>query len=257
MQDIAIPNFDLKGKVAVITGGTKGIGYGIALTYANYGADVVVASRTVADCERVEKELQSLGVRAMGIPTDVSVGAQVDSMIDKVVEKLGRVDIMVANAGVGNTKKAVDLTDAEWDTVVDIDLKGVFYSARAAARQMIKQGDGGRVINVASAAGVIGAIGLAPYTAAKAGVVNMTKTLAGEWGRFGITVNALCPGYVATSINDDVLGTPAWDKIVKATILRRSGEISEIAAGALFLASDFSGFMTGATLLMDGGTTAL
>lgn len=254
MQDIPIPHFNLNGKTAVVTGGTKGLGYGIALTYASYGANVAVSARTPADCARVEEELKSLGVKALGLPTDVTDAAEVDRLLQTVSERLGPVDIMVCNAGISHTAKALDMHESAWDEVINTNLKGVFLSARAAARQMIAAGKGGRIINIASAIGLVGGVGISAYGAAKAGVVNLTKTLAAEWTRYGITVNALCPGYVHTSLNDEVFSDPAvLEKITRRTALRRLGRIEEIAAAALYLASDFSEFMTGAHLLIDGG----
>lgn len=253
LKDIVIPNFDLTGKVAVITGGTKGLGYGIAVTFAHYGADVVVASRTAADCERVSGELRSLGVRSLGVPTDVTNSSQVESLMETAVKEFGKIDILVASAGEGATGPALELSEEDWDRVLSIDLKGVWLSDRAAARHMTKQGFG-KIINLASSAGTKGSVNMSPYCAAKAGVINLTKELALEWGRYGVTVNCLCPAYVWTSISAEKLKDPKiYDKIVKRTILRRVGKIEEIAAAALYLASDFSGYMTGAQLLIDGG----
>lgn len=254
INDVKVPNFNLTGKVAVITGGTKGLGYGMAVTFAKSGADVVVAARTAADCERVEKELQTLGHRALGVPTDVSKEDQVKNLISKTVETMGKIDIMVCNGGTSATCPAIDLAEEEWDRVMDVDLKGVFLCAREAARQMIEQGQGGRIINVASAAGLKGSMNVSPYCAAKAGVVNLTRALALEWARYNITVNSICPSYVLTNINEKALADPkVRDKILKTIALRRFGTLDEIAAAALYLASDYSGFMSGAFLRLDGG----
>ena len=237
LDTIKIPNFDLTGKVAVITGGTKGLGYGIAATYASYGADVVVAARTAADCERVAEELKTFGHRTLGIPTDVTNEEQVKNLVAKTVETFGKIDIMVCNGGTSASCAAVDMPLAEWNRVVDIDMTGVFLCAREAAKQMIAQGNGGRIINMASA-----------------GVVNLTRALAQEWARYNITVNCICPGYVATDINEQALANPkVKESLLKKIALRRFGTIDEIAAGALYLASDFSGFMSGAFLRLDGG----
>lgn len=254
LNDVKIPKFDLTGKVAIVTGGTKGLGYGIAVTFAKYGADVVVASRTAADCERVEAELKTLGHRALGVPTDVSKADQVDHLIAKTVETMGKVDIMVCNGGTSTTCPALKLSEQEWDRVMDVDLKGVFLCARAAAKQMVEQGHGGRIINMASAAGLKGSKNVAPYCAAKAGVVNLTRALALEWARYNITVNSVCPSYVLTSINEEALSDPkVRDTILKTIALRRFGTLDEIAAATLYLASDYSGFMSGAFLRLDGG----
>jgi len=257
MEDIKIPDFDLSGKVAVITGGTKGLGYGMALTLAKYGADVAISSRTKADCDRVSDEIRSLGRRSLGVVSDVTIVIDNDDLIEKVVAEMGKIDIMICNAGTATTAMAVDMTEDQWDTVIDTDLKGVFFSARAAARAMIKQETGGRIVLVASAAAVSGQPGLTNYCAAKAGVVNMGRALAVEWARYGITVNSLCPGYVPTSINEALWKDPAFTSmIMKHTPLRRLGTIDEVAAAILYLVSDFSGYMTGSFLLIDGGGAA-
>ncbi|MPL98734.1 2-dehydro-3-deoxy-D-gluconate 5-dehydrogenase [bioreactor metagenome] len=257
MQDIIIPDFDLTGKVAVITGGTKGLGYGMALTLAHYGADVVVASRTEADCQRVAKEIKSLGRRSAGIMADVTNVASCDAMIEKAVAAMGKIDIMICNAGVGSTAVATDMTEEQWDYVNDVDIKGVFFSARAAARQMIAQGTGGKIICISSAAAMGGSKGIAHYCAAKAAVVNLVKALAIEWARYGITVNAVCPGYVPTSINEKTLSNEkVKERIEKHALVRRLGRIEEISAPVLLLASNFSGYITGTSILADGGGRA-
>ncbi len=257
MQDIVIPHFDLTGKVAVITGGTKGLGYGMALTLAHYGADVVVNSRTEADCQRVAQEIQSLGRRSVGIVGDMTKVADCDRLIEQAVKAMGKIDIMICNAGVGSTAIAMDMTEEEWDYVNDVDIKAVFFSARSAARQIIAQGNGGKIICISSAAAMGGSKGIAHYCSAKAAVVNLVKALAIEWARYGITVNAVCPGYVPTSINEKTLANPrVKERIEKHALVRRLGKIEEIAAPVLLLASDFSGYITGTSILADGGGRA-
>ncbi|GHU64464.1 oxidoreductase [Clostridia bacterium] len=258
MAEVKIPNFDLTGKVAIITGGTKGLGYNMAHTLAAYGADVVVASRTAADCERVAKELEERGIRALGVATDVRNLEDVKNLIQVTVEKLGKLDIMINDAGVGETAKLVDMTEEQWDKVNDTDLKALVFCAREAAKQMIAQGGSGyRIINISSAAGVKGTVGIASYNAAKAGVIGVTKTMCLEWSRYGITINAVCPGYVRTEISQAKLDDPViGKKIVEKTAIRRVGEPEEISAAVLYLASGFSGYMTGTHLLIDGGGAA-
>ena len=254
MSDIVIPHFRLDGNVIVITGGTKGLGYGMALTLANYGADVVVASRSEADCKRVSEEIRSLGRGSLGIVTDTRVPKQNEALVEKTVAEFGRLDIMIASAGCANTVPSVDMTEQQWDEVVDTDLKGVFFSSQAAAKKMIALGKGGKIIQIASAAAFSGSKGIAHYCAAKAGVVNLTRALAVEWARYRITVNAVCPGYVPTSINEQVMVIPGVkEKIEAYAPLRRLGKIEEIAAPVLMLCSDFSGYMTGTSILIDGG----
>ena len=257
MSDITIPTFDMTGKVAVITGGTKGLGYGMAITLAHYGADIVVSSRNIEDCKRVEAEIKSMGRRALGIAADVTKIDEIDSMMEAAASYMGKIDIVICNAGTATTAKAVDMTEEEWDYVNDVDSKGVFFTGRAGARQMIKQGTGGRIINIASAAAIVGSKGISHYCAAKAAVLNLTKAEACEWARYGITVNAVCPGYVPTSINEEALkNEKVKTGIENFTLVRRLGRIEEIAAPVLMLASDFSGYITGTHILVDGGAGA-
>lgn len=257
MSDITIPKFDFTGKTALITGGTKGLGYGMALTLATYGADVAVSSRTKRDCDRVSEEIRSLGRKSMGIVADVTKPEQNVMLTDTVVREFGKIDIMICNAGVANTAKALDMTEEQWDKVIDIDLKGVFFSAREAAKRMVEAGNGGRIILTASAASFTGSSGISHYCAAKGGVLNMAKALAVEWARYRITVNCICPGYVPTTINEDTISDPAVKKKLEMhTPLRRLGTIDEITGAVLYLASDYSGYMTGSHILIDGGGAA-
>lgn len=257
ISDVAIPKFDLTGKVAVITGGTKGLGYATAVTFANYGANVAVCSRTPSDCERVERELKLLGVDTLGVKADVTHIDEIQNLIDKVVEKFGRVDIMVNNAGNADTVRAVEMTEEQWDYLVNLDLKAVFFCAQAAAKQMIAQGTGGKIINIASLAGTVGSKGIGHYCSAKAGVVNLTRTLALEWAKFGILVNAICPGYFYTSLNEDWFKNPKFLQSVKDfTAVKRLATFDEITAPILLLASDHSGYMTGSHIVIDGGASA-
>ncbi len=253
--ETVIPNLDLTGKVAVVTGGTKGLGYGIALALAAYGADVVVASRTASACERVAEEIRGLGVRGAGIPTDVTSVASCDALIEKTKEIMGKIDIMVCGAGVSGTRFATDMTEEEWDFVVDMDLKSVFFSARAAGREMIAAGNGGRIIVISSAAAFVGRKGISHYCAAKAGANNLVKALAAEWGKYGITVNAVCPGYVPTELNAEALSNPKVRAgIENGCFVKRLGRVEEIALPVLMCASDYSGYMTGTSILVNGGT---
>lgn len=256
LNDIAIPKFDLTGKVALITGGTKGLGYATAVTFAHYGAKVAVAARTAADCARVQSELQSLGCDAIGIPANVLVQEDIDHMVAEAVRHFGRIDILLNNAGCASTAKIMDMTREMWDEVLDLDLKSVFFVAKAVAKQMIAQG-GGKIINTASAAGIMGSKGIAHYCAAKAGVVHVTKSMALEWARDGITVNAICPGYFPTTLNEDMLAVPKVRAgIENHTALKRLARLDEIVAPILLLASDHSGYITGTHILVDGGGNA-
>jgi len=253
---LPVPSFDLTGKVAIVTGGTMGLGYGMVMTLAHFGASVVLCSRHQEDCDRVAQEVENAGGKALGVKADVRIKDEIEEVVRKAVEKFGRVDIMVNNAGMGITKRVVEMSEDEFDTVFDTNVKGLFFGAAAAAREMIKQGTGGRIINISSAGGLVGTRNIAAYCSSKAAVVSLSKTMAMEWGPYGITANTICPGYVPTSINRAALEIPkVKEQIVKRTALKRLGTIEEIAAVTLFLASDASSIITGAYIAADMGTT--
>lgn len=257
LKDITIPKFDLTGKVALITGGTKGLGYATAVVFANYGAKVAIAARTEEDLIRVQKELESIGCEVIAIPTDVLVQSRIGNMVNKTVEKFGKIDILVNAAGRANTVKAVEMTEEKWDEVVDLDLKAVFFVAQAVAKQMILQETGGKIINIASAAGIMGSKGLSNYCAAKSGVIQMTKSMALEWAKYGILVNAICPGYFLTSLNEEQLSKPKVRKAIEDfTAVKRLANLDEVVTPILMLASNHSGYITGTHILIDGGANA-
>lgn len=251
-----MPNYDLTGKVAIVTGGTKGIGYGIVMALAYYGAKVVVTSRHQDDCDKVAKEVIEMGGEATGIKTDVQVKEEIDNLVANAVKKYGKLDIIVNNAGVAITKPMIDMTEAEYNTVLNSNLKSVFFGSSAAAKQMIKQGNGGRIINMASIGGLIGTKNISTYGASKAGILNLTKGMAIEFGKYNITVNSVCPGYVKTALNAEFLDNPKYqERMFKKIPLKRWGKVEEVAAIVLFLASDSSGIMTGSHIVADMGTT--
>jgi NAD(P)-dependent dehydrogenase (short-subunit alcohol dehydrogenase family) len=251
-----IPAIELTGKAAVITGSTKGLGYAIAVVLAAYGASVVISSRTKEDCDRVTKEINGMGAKAVPIPCDVRKVDDIERLVTKTEEIYGKIDIFVNNAGIGITKRITEMSEEEWDDVVDTDLKGVFFGMAAAARSMIAHEIKGRIINISSAGGLVGTKNIASYCASKAGVVSLSKTGAMEFGKYGITVNTVCPGYVPTSINKKPLEIPrVREQILARTALKRLGEPWEVAALVLFLASDASSIMTGAFVAADMGTT--
>ncbi len=250
----AMPSFDLNGKVAVVTGGTKGLGYGIVMALAFHGARVVITSRHQEDCDAVAKEVADMGGEAMGVKADVQNVEEIQSLIDKTVETYKRLDIMVNNAGVAVTKRLTDMTEADYERVIDSNLKSVYFGAQIAARQMIDQGEGGKIINMCSIGGIKGNNQLSIYGASKAGAINLTKSMAWEWGRYGINVNAICPGYVKTDLNAEQLENPQFkDKVLKGIPLRRFGTVQEIAALTLFLASDCCNMLTGEYIVADMG----
>jgi len=252
----AMPTYDLNGKVAIVTGGTKGLGYGIVMALAYYGAKVVITSRHQEDCDNVAKEVIEMGGEAIGIKTDVQVKEEIDNLVAKTVEKFGHLDIMLNNAGVAITKPMLEMTEDEYNTVLDSNLRSVFFGSAAAAKEMIKQGNGGRIINMASIGGLVGTKNISTYGASKAAVLNLTKGMAIEFGKYNITVNSICPGYVKTALNAEALDNPKYqERMFRKIPLKRWGTVEEVAAIVLFLASDFSGIMTGSYIVADMGTT--
>ena len=252
----AMPSFDLNGKVAVVTGGTKGLGYGIVMVFAYHGAKVVITSRHQEDCDVVAAEVAAMGGEAMGIKADVQNVEEIQNLVDRTVEKYGRLDIMVNNAGVAVTRRLTDMTEADYERVIDSNLKSVYFGAQIAAKQMIAQGEGGKIINMCSIGGIKGNNQLSIYGASKAGAINLTKSMAWEWGRYGINVNAICPGYVKTDLNAEQLENPQFkDKVLKGIPLRRFGTVQEIAALTLFLASDCCNMLTGEYIVAEMGAT--
>jgi NAD(P)-dependent dehydrogenase (short-subunit alcohol dehydrogenase family) len=249
--------FRLDGRVALVTGGTKGLGRAIAEALAEAGADVAISARNEEAAARIADEIaHATGRRTLGIPADVALAAQVDAMVARTLDSLGRIDILVNNAGINIRGPIDELDEASWDAVIDTNLKGPWLCCRAVARPMKAQ-KWGRVINVSSMLGEISMPGRSPYASSKGGLTLLTKTLALEWARDGINVNALCPGPFATEINTPLLNDPAASAQIEANVpLGRWGDPVELGPAAVFLASEASSFMTGATLFIDGGYTA-
>ena len=245
-------SFRLDGKVALVTGASRGLGAGIADALKEAGATVAGTSRERGSAEQVAERLDSVPV-AM----DVSDIASVRAGVDRVASELGRLDILVNNAGLNIPQGIFDVDEASWDAVVDANLKGTFFAAQAAARHMVAGGEGGRIINVASQAGVVGIEERSAYCASKGGAVVLTKVLAIELARSTITVNAVAPTFIATELTRTTLEDPAWrERILSRIPLGRVGEVEEVAAAAVYLASPAAALVTGHTLLVDGGWTA-
>ena len=249
--------FRLDGRVALVTGGTKGLGRAIADALAAAGADLAVAARDGEAASRVAGEIAgATGRKTLGIATDVSVAAQAEGMVGRALASFGRLDILVNNAGINIRGPIEQLEERDWDAVIDTNLKGPWLCCRAAAATMKAQ-KWGRVINVSSMLGEISLPGRSPYASSKGGLTLLTKTLALEWARDGINVNALCPGPFATEINTPLLNDPVACAQMEANLpLGRWGDPIELGPAAVFLASEASSFMTGATLFIDGGYTA-
>jgi len=259
-KEIQKVSFDLTGKVAIVTGGTKGIGYAVAATYAMYGCDVVITSRKADECAARAEDINALGGgKCIGVAADSGKAADVDNVIAKTLEAFGKIDILVNNAGVGGvTDYLLNQTEENFDYIINANLKGVFLFAQKVARVMVDMKIPGKIINMASQGGLVGVNGIGIYAASKAGVISFTKSMAMEWSRYGITTNAVCPSYVVTDMNEKfIMGDPAVkEKMLKKIPLRRYGTVEEIAGPCLALASDCFNFMNGAYLLLDGGQTA-
>ncbi|HVL48662.1 MAG TPA: 3-oxoacyl-ACP reductase family protein [Candidatus Thermoplasmatota archaeon] len=255
------PLFDLTGKAALVTGGGRGIGRAVAETLAQAGAAVAVndvSGRGHAD--EVAREVEARGGAALAVVADVSRPVDVRDMIQRVTERFGRLDVLVNNAGIFTPRPFLDIPEEEWDRVIDVNLKGQFLVAQAAARAMVERGEGGRILNVASIAsgGVgVGFPGTAHYAASKGGVIALTETLAIELGPHGITVNAIAPGLIRTDMTRDLMEDPeGLDRMLARIPVGRAGEPEDVAALAAFLASDEAAYCNGAVFYVDGGWLA-
>lgn len=249
-------NFSLENKVALVTGGNRGLGEKFALALARAGADVVVVGRDEARNQQVVAKIEQLGRIGMGLAADLQKVESIKKMVDQVVDKFGKIDILVNNAGTSATNFAFDITEKEWDKVMDLNVKSLFFCSQAVAKQMKAQGEG-KVINISSVVGAVGDVGISPYTASKAAVINLTKSLALEWARYGIQVNAIGPAYIETEMNAVELSNPSVrDKIISKTPMKRLGNPNELEGALLLLSSDASSFITGQTIFVDGGWLA-
>jgi NAD(P)-dependent dehydrogenase (short-subunit alcohol dehydrogenase family) len=249
--------FRLDGKVALVTGGARGLGLTMATALAEAGADIAISGRNRAACdEAVAQITKATGRRAAAFEADVTKGSDVEKLAADIEASLGKIDILINNAGINIRGPIQDLSEADWDAVIDTNLKGPWLCARVIGPQMAARG-WGRVINMGSILAVIAMPGRTPYASSKAGIVGMTKVLALEWAGTGVTVNAICPGVFGTEMNQPLMKDPVKYKEFVAQIpMGRWGEVHELAGAAVYLASDASSYMTGSALFVDGGWTA-
>lgn len=250
------PTFRLDGQVALITGASRGIGHDLTVALADAGATVVPGARTVSDLDGLAAEVERIGGRVLPIHLDVRDAGSIESAVQTIVDTFGRVDILVNNAGLGFNHDAVDVTEADWDEMMAVNLKGLFFVSQAVGRRMIEQRYG-RIINMSSQAGSVGIRRHAVYCASKGGVNLLTKVLALEWAPHGITVNAIAPTFIRTPGTAERLDDPAFlsDVLVRIPV-GHVGTPMDVAGAVIYLASPSTGLVTGTVLLVDGGWTA-
>ena len=249
--------FSLEGKVAIVTGSGRGIGKTTALMMAQAGAAVTVLARTAVDVENTAAEIRAQGGKALAVPTDVRDSEMIANMVDKTLEEFGRIDVLVNNAGASFPLPTLQLSEGGWDALLRENLKAPFLCSKAAAEVMIKQG-GGSIINISSTEGMRSAATNAAYAAAKAGVINLTRSLAVEWAQYNIRVNCICPGFIW---NPGMPQAMEQDTGLKEKLdsvpMKRIGNQEEIAGAVIYLASDLSSYTSGAVIAIDGGFTSV
>lgn len=253
----------LLNKVAIITGGNRGIGKAISLALAREGADIVIVHKGTVGAQEAINAIKEMGRECLVVKADVSKGNEIDDMVNKTIEKFGRIDILVNNAGIASLSRVTDLEEKEWDTVMNVNAKGVFLCCKAVAKQMIKQGEGGKIINVSSRAGKVGCLFSGHYCASKAAVIGLARTLALELAPHKINVNTICPGIVDTDMAKDSWKTEARlrgityqevrDELLSMIPLGRLAQPEDVAKLVVFLASEDADYMTGQSIYVTGG----
>ncbi|MGC2822425.1 MAG: glucose 1-dehydrogenase [Candidatus Sulfotelmatobacter sp.] len=247
---------DLNGKVAVVIGGSSGIGRTLARGLAEAGADVVSSARRIELVNAIADEIETLGRRSLRVSCDVTDRGSLEKVLQASVETLGKVDILVNAAGINQRAPTLDFSEADWDRLIDTNLTGTLRACQVFGRHMIERGYG-RIINIASMGSFLALYEVAAYCASKAGVASLTKSLAIEWARHGVCVNAIAPGYFRTPLSEKLLvGTPRGEEVMIRTPMSRFGALDELIGAAVFLASDAASFVTGTVLPVDGGFLA-
>jgi len=251
------PRFDLQGQVALVTGAARGLGRAISLALAHAGADVALGFRDVSTGGDLVHEIEGLGRRALPLQMDISDMKQIFSAVDETVTRFGKLDILVNNAGIAPENLAENVREPDFDATLEVNLKGTFFASQAAGRVMIRQ-QHGRIINMSSQAGFAALPGESVYCMTKAAIAHLTKCLAVEWGRHGITVNAVAPTFIHTPGTEEYLSVPQnrADVLERIAALHRIGEPMDVAGAVVFLASPTASLITGETILIDGGWTA-
>ncbi|MDF2652006.1 MAG: 2-deoxy-D-gluconate 3-dehydrogenase [Paenibacillus sp.] len=250
-----LPSFQIINKIALVTGAGRGIGRALAIGLAEAGADVALFARTASDIEEVAHEIRALGRKAYPFTVDVTNREQIEEAVQQIIEQTGRLDILVNNAGMNIRSQALAVTDEEWDTIMQTNLKSAFLCSQIVGRHM-QQKEYGRIINIASVAGQVALRTGVVYAATKAAMIQMTKVLALEWGKYGINVNSIGPWYFKTPLTEKILANPDYlAEIIARTPLGRVGELEELVGPTVFFASDAANYVTGQTLFVDGGMT--
>ncbi|TAJ88514.1 MAG: glucose 1-dehydrogenase [Reyranella sp.] len=247
--------FDLSGKVALVTGASSGLGVHFARTLAEAGASVAIAARRADRLASLQAELQQGGAKAVAVDLDVQSADSIAAAYEKVEAALGPLDILVNNAGISIVKPALDMPEADWDAVVDTNLRGAWLMTQAAGRRWVAAKRPGSIVNIASILGLRTIGQVAPYNASKAGLIHLTRALAMEWARYQIRVNAICPGYIETEMNSDFWKTPGGQRLIDRIPQRRIGQPEHLDGALLLLASEAGAFMTGSVITVDGGHT--
>jgi len=252
-----MPNeFDITGRAAIVTGGSKGIGLGMVTDLADAGADVAIVSRHPDEAEAAAEEVRKRGRKGLAIPADVQVPNNCQMLVNKTLETFGRLDILINCAGINIRKPLVDYTVEEWDAILNTNLRGLFFCSQSAAKVMIKQ-ERGRIVNISSGGAQIAVPMLGPYCASKGGITQLTKACALEWAKYGINVNAIGPTYIKTPLTEEWISDPErYNAIISRSAIKRLGEPDDLRGLLLLLVSDASAYITGQTFYVDGGALA-